>query len=78
MGGVRADAPVVLPSAEAVLEQLSQVRSTFTRADAVEVAAALMPPAMPAQQVRAAVEELAGQVVGEALILSVDPDKQHG
>ena len=78
MAGARADAPVVLPSAEAVLEQLSQVRSTFTRADAVEVAAALMPPAMPAQQVRAAVEELAGQVVGEALILSVDPDKQHG
>lgn len=67
-----------LPTAHDVLTQLAEVRSTFTRADAVEVAAALMPTTADPATVRDQVEALAAQVTGEALVLSVDPDKQHG
>lgn len=57
------------PVARTVLEELAERRSTWTRADAVEVIAALMPPNADPGTLVQRVEELAEEVVAEAILL---------
>lgn len=67
----------VKPSPEAVLLQVSQTQSTFTRADVVEAAAAMMPAGIDPETVLEDVENLADQACALCLDTSA-PEAQFG
>lgn len=66
------------PTVDAVLELVASRRSTYTRADVVEAAAALWPAGADPAAVRRDVEALAGAAMGASVVLTVDPDRQAG
>lgn len=63
------------PSVDEVLAAVSAERSTFTRADLVEAAAALVGPGVAANQVRASVERIADEAIASTSAWSVTPDQ---
>ncbi|MGP5591170.1 MobF family relaxase [Corynebacterium variabile] len=63
------------PSVDEVLAAVSAERSTFTRADLVEAAAALVGPGVAADQVRAAVEGIVNEAIASTSAWSVTPDQ---
>ncbi|WP_312802036.1 MobF family relaxase [Corynebacterium variabile] len=73
------DAPAVTgggyPSVDEVLAAVSAERSTFTRADLVEAAAALVGPGVAADQIRATVEQVVDEAIASTSAWSVTPDQ---
>ncbi|MFR4188359.1 MAG: MobF family relaxase [Corynebacterium variabile] len=63
------------PNVDEVLAAVSAERSTFTRADLVEAAAALVDPGVAADQVRASVEQIADEAIASTAAWSVTPDQ---
>lgn len=63
------------PNVDEVLAAVSAQRSTFTRADLVEAAAALVGPGVAADQVRASVEQIADEAIASTSAWSVTPDQ---
>ncbi|MGO2883375.1 MobF family relaxase [Corynebacterium variabile] len=63
------------PSVDEVLAAVSAERSTFTRADLVEAAAALVGPGVAADQVRATVERIVDEAIASTSAWSVTPDQ---
>lgn len=63
------------PGVDEVLAAVSAERSTFTRADLVEAAAALVGPGVAADQVRAAVERIVDEAIASTSAWSVTPDQ---
>lgn len=63
------------PSVDEVLAAVSAQRSTFTRADLVEAAAALVGPGVAADQVRTTVERIVDEAIASTSAWSVTPDQ---
>ena len=63
------------PGVDEVLAAVSAERSTFTRADLVEAAAALVGPGVAADQVRATVERIVDEAIASTSAWSVTPDQ---
>jgi len=63
------------PSVDEVLAAVSAERSTFTRADLVEAASALVGPGVAADQIRASVEQVVDEAIASTSAWSVTPDQ---